>query len=72
MWQFKNYWKIALFMNFILPPFIGYIIGGNFQYAAGAFVFIGIARALQQQATFCVNSVVHFFGSKKYVVPHQL
>lgn len=66
MWQFKNYWKIALFMNFITPVIIGYAIGGNLQYALGGFIFIGIARALQQQATFCVNSVVHFFGTKEY------
>ncbi|WHA05142.1 fatty acid desaturase [Candidatus Bandiella numerosa] len=67
LWQFRHYWKIAIFMNTILPMVIGYLIGGNLRYALGAFIFIGIGRAIQQQATFCVNSVVHMnIGSKEY------
>jgi len=67
LWQFKNYWKIAIFMNTILPFFIGYSIGGSLKYTVSCFIFIGIGRALQQQATFCVNSIVHTnIGSKKY------
>ncbi|NRB11221.1 MAG: fatty acid desaturase [Rickettsiaceae bacterium] len=67
MWQFKNYWKIAILVNTLIPFCIGYAIGGNLQYALAGFIFIGIGRAIQQQATFCINSLVHFFGSKKYV-----
>jgi stearoyl-CoA desaturase (delta-9 desaturase) len=67
MWQFRNYWKIAVLVNTLLPFCIGYVIGGNLQYGVAGFVFIGIGRAIQQQATFCINSLVHFFGSKKYV-----
>lgn len=66
MWQFKNYWRIAILVNTLIPFSIGYGIGGSLQYAIAGFIFIGIGRAMQQQATFCINSVVHFFGSKKY------
>lgn len=65
-WQLKYYWQLAVFMNTVLPMFIGYCIGGNMSYSYVAFLFIGIGRALQQQATFCVNSLCHFVGSKKY------
>ncbi|WP_341790292.1 acyl-CoA desaturase [Rickettsia endosymbiont of Polydrusus tereticollis] len=65
-WQLKYYWQIAVFMNVIVPLFIGYLIGGMLASAYTAFLFIGIGRALQQQATFCVNSLCHFAGSKKY------
>lgn len=65
-WQLKYYWQIAVFMNVIVPLFIGYLIGGTLASAYTAFLFIGIGRALQQQATFCVNSLCHFAGSKKY------
>lgn len=65
-WQLKYYWQIAVFMNIIVPLFIGYLIGGTLASAYTAFLFIGIGRALQQQATFCVNSLCHFAGSKKY------
>lgn len=67
LWQFKHYWKIAVFMNTIVPLALGYLIGGNIQYAISAFIFMGVGRAIQQQATFCVNSVVHInMGTKKY------
>ena len=66
MWQFKHYWQIATFVNTLLPFCIGYIVGGSLQYGLAGFIFIGIGRAIQQQATFCINSIAHFFGSKKY------
>jgi len=66
MWQFKNYWNIAILVNTLVPFCIGYGIGGSLQYAMAGFIFIGVGRAIQQQATFCINSVVHFFGSKEY------
>lgn len=67
LWQFKNYWKIAISMNTIIPALIGFTIGGNIRFALGSFIFMGIGRAIQQQATFCVNSVVHMdIGSKEY------
>jgi stearoyl-CoA desaturase (delta-9 desaturase) len=65
-WQLKHYYKIAIFMNTIFPAFIGYLIGGTLFSAYIGFLFIGLGRALQQQATFCVNSLCHFIGTKKY------
>lgn len=65
-WQLKYYWQISLFMNTIAPALIGYLIGGTIISAYAGFLFIGMGRALQQHATFCVNSLCHFVGSKKY------
>lgn len=65
-WQLKYYWKIAAFMNIVFPALIGYLIGGTIISAYASFLFIGIGRALQQHATFCVNSLCHFVGSKQY------
>ncbi len=65
-WQLKYYWQIAAFMNIIFPALIGYLIGGTIISAYAGFLFIGIGRALQQHATFCVNSLCHFVGSKQY------
>mgnify|MGYP001801594841 CR=1 FL=1 len=65
-WQLHYYWHIAIFMNLLLPLAIGYMIGGKYQYAFAAFIFVGIGRSIQQQATFLVNSICHFVGSQKY------
>ena len=67
MFQLRHYWKLAIFMNLVLPPLIGYLIGGDLRSAIAGYVFIGIARAFQQQMTFCVNSLTHFIGSKPYL-----
>jgi len=66
MWQLKNYWKIAIFMNIIPPLFIGYLVGGTLESAYAGFLFIGIGRIIQQQMTFCINSWTHFVGDQKY------
>lgn len=68
LWQHKNYWKIASFMNIVPPIILGWCIFGNItlQSTLAGLFFVGIGRALQQQMTFCVNSVCHFIGSKKY------
>lgn len=65
-WQLQYYWQIAVFMNIVPPVLLGYLIGGNAMSAYAGFLFIGIGRAIQQHATFCVNSMCHFLGSKKY------
>lgn len=66
-WQMKYYWQIATFMNAILPPIVGYLLGGmTVQGALAGLIFIGLARFFQQQATFCINSAFHFYGSRKY------
>ncbi|MFQ3307451.1 MAG: stearoyl-CoA desaturase (delta-9 desaturase) [Candidatus Midichloriaceae bacterium] len=67
MWQFNHYWKIAIFVNTVVPMALGYLIGGDLRYAIAGFVFMGVGRAIQQQATFCVNSLVHVsMGTQKY------
>jgi stearoyl-CoA desaturase (delta-9 desaturase) len=65
-WQLKYYWQIALFMNTVIPALVGYLFGGTILAAYAGFLFIGMGRAIQQHATFCVNSLCHFIGSKKY------
>ena len=66
-WQMKYYWQIATFMNTLLPLMVGFFAGGmTAQAALAGLIFIGLARAFQQQATFCVNSILHFTGSRKY------
>lgn len=65
-WQLKYYWEIAIFMNSLFPMLIGYLIGGTLLSAYTGFLFIGCGRAIQQHATFCVNSLCHFVGTQKY------
>lgn len=65
-WQLKYYWQIAAFMTIVAPAIVGYAFGGTLTSAYAGFLFIGLGRTLQQQATFCVNSLCHFIGSKKY------
>lgn len=65
-WQFKYYVQIATSMNTVVPFAVGYILGGDIVSAYAGLVFIGLGRALQQEMTFCINSISHFMGSKKY------
>lgn len=66
-WQMKYYWQIAVAMNAVFPPIIGYFAGGmTIKAALAGFVFMGLARFLQQQITFCINSFMHFVGSTPY------
>lgn len=65
-WQLKYYWQIAVAMNTIVPAFVGFVFGGTALAAYAGFLFIGLGRALQQQATFFVNSLCHFVGTQKY------
>ncbi len=66
-WQLKYYLHLAILMNLILPAFVGYIfIANNFQGILAGILFVGIGRAFQQQATFFINSLCHFYGSRKY------
>ncbi len=66
-WQLKYYWHIVIFMNAAVPALVGYAFGGTALTAYAGFLFIGIARAVQQQVTFFVNSTCHFAGTQKYV-----
>lgn len=65
-WQLKYYWHIAIAMNTIVPAFVGFVFDGSALAAYAGFLFIGLGRALQQQATFFVNSLCHFVGTQKY------
>jgi stearoyl-CoA desaturase (delta-9 desaturase) len=65
-WQLKNYWFLAITMNTIVPALLGLAIRGTIEAAFASFLFIGLGRALQQQATFCVNSLCHYIGTKEY------
>jgi stearoyl-CoA desaturase (delta-9 desaturase) len=66
VWQFKNYWQVAVFMNTIVPSAVGYLTIGGIQGALAGLIFMGIGRALQQQVTFLINSITHFVGTKEY------
>ena len=66
MLQFKYYWYISIFMNTVVPISIGFLCLPSYKGAIAGFVFLGIGRALQQQLTFCINSVTHYFGTKQY------
>ncbi len=65
-WQLQYYWQIAIAMNTVVPALVGYIAGGTLLAAYAGFLFIGLARAIQQQVTFFVNSLCHFVGTQKY------
>ena len=65
-WQLKYYWELAIFMSLVVPAIVGFAVYGTMFGAYTGFLFIGLGRALQQQATFCVNSLCHFVGKKKY------
>ncbi|MGI4775925.1 MAG: acyl-CoA desaturase [Janthinobacterium lividum] len=65
-WQLQYYWQIALFMTIVMPAIVGFVFGGTLIAAYAGFLFIGLGRTLQQQATFCVNSLCHFVGKRTY------
>ncbi|MDZ5761170.1 putative acyl-CoA desaturase [Lyticum sinuosum] len=68
LFQLKYYWQLATFMNIIPPMILGMFIYNSYSLHAAyaGFLFVGLGRALQQQMTFCVNSVCHFKGTKEY------
>ncbi len=68
VWQLKNYAAIATFMNIIPPMIFGWLVFGciTMQSTLAGLFFVGLARAIQQNMTFCVNSVHHVMGSRKY------
>ena len=66
LWQLKYYWPIAIFMHTVIPLLSGYVITKTILGAYSAFIFMGLGRAFQQQITFCVNSICHMVGSRRY------
>jgi stearoyl-CoA desaturase (delta-9 desaturase) len=66
MLQFKYYWQVVLVFNTIIPFSIGFLCTGSYVGGIAGFIFLGLGRAAQQHATFCINSMTHYFGSKDY------
>ncbi|GAB5387809.1 MAG: fatty acid desaturase [Alphaproteobacteria bacterium] len=66
IFQMNYYWQVATFMNVAVPAFVGWMVIGGWQGVAGGLLACGLGRAFQQQITFCVNSLVHFFGKRTY------
>lgn len=66
LWQLKHYYKLAIFMNVVVPLVLGYLLTFSLQGAIAAYIFLGLGRAFQQHMTFCVNSLCHYLGARKY------
>ncbi|KAL2853186.1 hypothetical protein BJX68DRAFT_254379 [Aspergillus pseudodeflectus] len=63
-YQHRYYFPIAFFMTWGFPTLVAGL-GWNDWY--GGFIYGGIIRTfLVQQATFCVNSMAHYFGDQTY------
>ena len=61
--QTKYYWKIALFLSFILPAIIGYSYGRPL----GGLLIGGVLRVtMVHHFTWFINSFCHFIGRKNY------
>ncbi len=66
MWQHRNFLKIAILISFVLPPLIGWWWGGPIT-ALGSFLIGGFLRVvIVQHATFSINSLCHWIGTRPY------
>lgn len=65
MFQKKYYYLLSTFMCFILPAILGMIfVGGGFFYN---FMTLSCLRYVGTlNATWCVNSVCHMFGTRSF------
>lgn len=64
IWQRKYYLLLLFFAGYLAPTLYCGLLYDDYL---GGFVFAGcIATALEQQGTFCVNSVAHWYGSQPY------
>jgi stearoyl-CoA desaturase (delta-9 desaturase) len=68
VWQLKHYGLLATLMNTVVPVLFGWTVFGEIsvQSSLAGLFFVGLGRALQQQMTFCVNSLCHTVGSRSY------
>merc|ERR1712176_1144248 len=66
MWQMRYYGAIALSVNLLLPFVLCLAVFRSLAHAISAVIFCSIGRAIQQQMTFCINSITHCFGSQTY------
>ena len=64
-WQHNNYYWFGPFMSLIFPTFIAYLFcNGDIR---GGFYICGALRLLfVHHATWCVNSVAHYFGQHTF------
>ena len=65
MWQSRYYWPLAAIFGFGLPTLAGWAFGRPL----GGFLWGGLLRVVAlHHATFMINSVAHYFGSKPYTL----
>lgn len=63
MWQHNNYITIAVIVGFILPTFIGYLLGS----ALGGLALSALLRiVVVHHCTFFINSLCHIVGNRPY------
>jgi len=68
MFQHRNYLACALFFGFVLPCAIGHFAFNDFL---GALVYACFGRMFfVHQATFCVNSLAHYWGEQPFSTHH--
>ena len=66
MWQDKWVHLIGFIVGIIIPPAIGYLVGG-WEVALGAFLIVGFLRiVVVQHCTFFINSMCHTLGTRPY------
>ncbi|KAM3135761.1 hypothetical protein pb186bvf_012158 [Paramecium bursaria] len=64
MFQKKHYYKLAFLCAFIIPMISGSLISNRYIFN---FLFLGLTKyMITLNATWCVNSVCHFWGSRPY------
>jgi len=68
MWQNRTYGVVALGMSFVFPTLVAGLGWGDWK---GGFFFAGVARLVfVHHATFCVNSLAHWFGNQPFADDH--
>jgi len=64
VWQDKYYFPFSIFVGFVLPTLIAGLGWGDWK---GGFLIASVLRVvLINQATFCINSVAHYFGDQPF------
>jgi stearoyl-CoA desaturase (delta-9 desaturase) len=62
-WQHRNYLWLSVLTGFLLPTFLGWLVGRPFA----AFVWGGLFRVVfVHHGTFFINSLAHTFGTRPY------
>ncbi len=66
MWQDKWVHLIGFVVGLIIPPVLGYLVGG-WSVALGCFLIAGFLRiVVVQHCTFFINSLCHTLGTRPY------